>query len=80
MTARGEAETAGKLDLRGLEPPEPMRRALEAVEALEVGGTLEVITDREPKLLQRELERRMHTFASTVSADGCMTVIRRGPA
>ncbi len=66
-----------RLDLRGLEPPEPMRRALEAIEALNPGDTLEIFTDREPMLLQRELGRRKHAFSSKLSADGCLTAIRR---
>lgn len=77
MTERAAAVTAEWLDLRGLDPPEPMRRALEAVEMLGAGGVLEIITDREPMLLQRELERRKHAFVSTVSAHGCTTIIRR---
>ena len=69
--------TAPRLDLRGLEPPEPMRRALEAIEALCPGDTLEIFTDREPMLLQRELGRRRHVFISKLSVDGCLTSIRR---
>ncbi|MBU6444513.1 MAG: DUF2249 domain-containing protein [Alphaproteobacteria bacterium] len=78
MTAGAGTGTAGRLDLRGLEPPEPMRLALDAVERLEKGETVEIVTDREPALLHRELERRGHGFA-TRNVDGdCLTVIRRG--
>lgn len=74
MTAGGNSR---RLDLRGLEPPEPMRRALEAVESLEPDAALEIITDREPLLFQRELGRRRHTYVSEVQGDGCHTVIHR---
>ncbi len=67
-----------RLDLRGLDPPEPMRRALEAVEALVPGTALEIVTDREPMLLHRELGRRHHVYVSDMRTDGCHTVIRRG--
>lgn len=65
------------LDLRGLDPPEPMRRALEAIEALIPGSTLEVVTDRDPLLLHRELERRHYTYVREVRHDGCHTLVGR---
>ncbi len=66
-----------RLDLRGLDPPEPMRRALEAVEALESGEVLHIITDREPLLLYRELDRRGHSHLSESDPEGFRTTIRR---
>jgi uncharacterized protein (DUF2249 family) len=78
MSADAEAGPAQRFDLRGLEPPEPMRLALDAVERLDKGETVEIVTDREPMLLHRELERRGYGFV-TRNADGiCTTVIRRG--
>lgn len=65
-----------RLDLRDLEPPEPMRRALEAVEALGAGEVLEVVTDRAPLLLQRELERRGHRYATDGRGCTITTTIR----
>lgn len=62
MSGLAETLPARRLDLRGLDPPEPMQRALEAVEALAVGEALEIVTDREPMLLHRELERRGHRY------------------
>ena len=56
-------ELVQRLDLRGLDPPEPMRRALEAVEALDPGQTVELLTDREPLLLHRELKFRGHVYS-----------------
>jgi uncharacterized protein (DUF2249 family) len=47
-----------QLDNRGLEPPQPMVRILEALAALGEGDELVALLDREPRLLYRELERR----------------------
>ncbi len=66
-----------RLDLRGLDPPEPMRRALEAVEALAAGAAVELLTDREPLLLHRELGRRRHAYSYETCADGFRTTVRR---
>lgn len=68
-----------RLDLRGLDPPEPMHRALEAVEALVPGETVEFLTDREPLLLHRELGVRRHAFSYEPCAGGFRTTVRRGP-
>ncbi len=68
------------LDVRGLPPPEPMQRALEAVEALAPGQTVQVLTDREPTLLWQELVRRSHTYTSEQNAEGYRTTIRHGAA
>jgi hypothetical protein len=67
-----------RLDLRALEPPEPMRRALEAVESLGPVDVLEILTDREPMLLQRELARRGHRFVTSGSGESFATTIRCG--
>jgi uncharacterized protein (DUF2249 family) len=78
MRRSGEAYPVASLDLRTLDPPEPMRRALEATEALAIGDHVEIITDREPMLLFRELGRRGHAFVGEPIADGFRTTIRRG--
>lgn len=66
-----------RLDLRDMDPPEPMRQALGAVEMLGAGDLLEIITDREPMLLQRELDRRGYRFVTNGSDRGFTTTIRR---
>ncbi|MDE2182917.1 MAG: DUF2249 domain-containing protein [Alphaproteobacteria bacterium] len=66
-----------RLDLRDLEPPEPMRRALEAVEGLGLSDVLEIVTDREPMLLHRELERRGHRYVASCLNGGFTTTVRR---
>lgn len=73
----GAIAATPRLDLRGLNPPEPMRLALEAVELLRPGATLEVVTDREPLLLHRELQQRKHSFVSDARPDGYHTTVHR---
>lgn len=56
------------LDLRGLPPPEPLVRTLEAVEALPEGDELVVLTERRPVhllplLLQRGVEVTVRELA-----------------
>lgn len=51
------AET-GALDLRGLEPPEPMVRILEAIEAAKAGGQVKALLSRRPGHLVDMLTRR----------------------
>lgn len=46
------------LDVRGLEPPEPMVRTLEALAALPPGATLVQVNQRVPRFLLPELEAR----------------------
>ena len=46
------------LDVRGLEPPQPMLRVLEEIEKLPPGTRLEVRHDRRPLLLYPQLEHR----------------------
>ena len=80
--ATKSAETPDQpcLDVRGLAPPEPMQRALEKVEALEAGESVQVLTDREPTLLFQELERRHHSYVSETCPEGYRTTIRHGGA
>jgi uncharacterized protein (DUF2249 family) len=78
MNPLAETPAVQRLDLRGLDPPDPMRRALEAVEALKSGETVQIITDREPLLLDRELDRRGPSHVSESDPQGFRTTIRRG--
>lgn len=68
--SEGFEETVIEVDARGCEPPEPMRRVLQAVEALEPGGTLVAWTDRRPMFLYAQLEQRGYTAESEEAADG----------
>ncbi len=61
----GDPPTEGKeirLDNRGLEPPEPMVRTLEAVGRLGHGDRLVMMSDRKPVHLFHELEARGFAF------------------
>ena len=51
-------EAVRVLDIRGLEPPQPMVRVLEEIEKLPTGTRLEVHHDRRPLLLYPQLEHR----------------------
>ncbi|MFB6466061.1 DUF2249 domain-containing protein [Cytobacillus sp. Hz8] len=44
------------LDNRGLEPPQPMMRTLEALQNLEKNETLTIINDRRPMFLYEQLD------------------------
>jgi uncharacterized protein (DUF2249 family) len=53
-----EALPAVRLDVRGLEPPQPLVRILEQIARLGAGDVLEAILDRRPLLLYPQLEDR----------------------
>ena len=59
-----------EVDARGLEPPGPMLRILEAMDALPAGGVLRARTDRRPLHLIAELERRGVGHEGEEQADG----------
>jgi uncharacterized protein (DUF2249 family) len=68
-----------ELDSRELEPPEPMVRTLEGVEALSPGQTLAALLPREPLFLFKELEARGHVWRGACEPEGhYRIVIRRG--
>jgi uncharacterized protein (DUF2249 family) len=66
-TPRPDPADVHPLDVRGLEPPEPMQRTLEALATLEPGHTLVQINSRVPRFLFPELESR--GFQYTVHED-----------
>ena len=65
------------LDNRGLPPPEPMVRILEAVQPLESGDELHVLMDREPLLLYPELERRGFAWEFSEKDEDFLLIVRR---
>lgn len=68
-----------ELDNRDLDPPEPMVRTLEGIEALSHGQTLAALLPREPVFLFEELEARGHRWRGAVESEGhYRVVIRRG--
>lgn len=52
------AAAHGTLDVRGLEPPQPMMAVLERLETLAAGETLTVVHDRRPTFLYPQLDER----------------------
>jgi uncharacterized protein (DUF2249 family) len=79
---REAASAAGavrELDMRGLEPPEPLIRILEALEALPAGAMLRARTDREPCHLFGEAESRGFHHECSQQPDGSwITTLARG--
>jgi uncharacterized protein (DUF2249 family) len=59
-----------QVDARGLEPPEPLIRILNALESLPAGFRLKAITDRKPCHLFGEAENRGFRHDSTEQPDG----------
>ncbi len=70
--APAPAATAGRqeIDVRGLEPPEPLIRILDALESLPAGITLRARTDREPCHLFGEAEQRGFRHECNEQPDG----------
>jgi len=69
------------LDVRGLEPPQPMVRVLEEIDRLAAGGELEVHHDRRPLFLYPQLDDRGFVHETDEPGPGLVRIrIRRGPA
>jgi uncharacterized protein (DUF2249 family) len=78
-TAPAAPETTLQLDVRGLEPPEPMVRILARLDGLGPGQTLEVLHDRRPLFLYPQLDDRGFRHETDEPAPGLVRiVIRRG--
>jgi uncharacterized protein (DUF2249 family) len=82
-TNGAKASAAGlpiqKLDVRGLEPPEPMVKILEALERLAPGELLEVLHERRPMLLYPQLDDRGFIHETDEVESGVTRIrIRRG--
>lgn len=67
-----------EVDARGLEPPQPMVKILEALAALPAGAELRAFTDRRPMHLYAQLEERGFAAVTGEQPDGTfLTHIRR---
>ncbi len=64
------AETADELDLRGMEPPQPMLQILRRLEAMPTGTTFRARTDCQPVHLFPELVARGAHHVCEVAPDG----------
>jgi len=58
------------VDARGLEPPEPLERALEALCRLKPGQRMLLLLEREPFPLYRILERNGYEHSTRVNDEG----------
>jgi uncharacterized protein (DUF2249 family) len=65
------------LDLRGLFPPEPMERVLDALAALRAGQRLRMWIEREPHPLFRILENNGYAYRCTEPEPGLYQVVIR---
>lgn len=78
----GPAPAEGRariIDVRGLEPPQPMVRILEELERLEPGRQIEVLHERRPMFLYPQLDERGFTHETDEPRPGLVRiVIRRG--
>ncbi len=64
------------VDARGLEPPQPMMKILEALAGLGPGGELLALTDRPPRFLYAKLDDRGYRYSTEETKDGwCETRI-----
>ena len=71
-------ETTVALDVRGLEPPQPLVAILEALAGLPEGAAMRAQTDRRPLHLYPLLEQRGFTGQTEEQHDGSfITIIRR---
>ena len=76
--APAKIESTDELDLRGMEPPQPMLEILNKLEALPVGATFRARTDRQPIHLFPELiARGAHHVCESVSDGSWITTISR---
>ncbi|MDR6881312.1 DUF2249 domain-containing protein [Bacillus sp. 3255] len=63
-----------ELDNRGLEPPQPMMRTLQALEDSKVGSQVRIHNDRLPMFLIEELQRLGYPYQVEHQADGSARV------
>ena len=78
LVATGAPADERVLDVRGLEPPEPMVRTLAALEALPAGEALVQVNERVPQFLLPVLTERGFDYEIDASAaDRVVVRIRR---
>jgi uncharacterized protein (DUF2249 family) len=70
-------EATIRLDVRGLEPPEPMVRILAQLETLGPGQALEVLHDRRPVFLYPQLDDRGFLHETDEPAAGLVRIVIR---
>jgi len=63
------------LDVRGLEPPEPMERVLSALGVLDAERRLLMIIDRQPRPLYRILRNNGYDYSETFRPEGIFEIL-----
>lgn len=61
--------TVHHLDVRGLEPPEPLEQVLDALETLPAGDRLCMLIEREPRPLYRILANNGYVYSTSTLPD-----------
>lgn len=79
MDALTHAAPPECLDLRHLPAPEPMSRALEAVDALAPGQSIALLTPLMPMPLLHALDLRGFECSAKLLRDGCARVVVTRP-
>lgn len=79
--AHDAAGDRATIDVRGLEPPQPLTRVLERLEALAAGEQLEVLHERHPMFLYPLLEERGFSHQTDEPEPGVVRLViqRRAP-
>lgn len=65
------------LDVRGLEPPEPLERVLDALGALANDHALLMLIDREPRPLYGILDNNGYRYQASLSHSGHYEILIR---
>ena len=65
------------IDARGLEPPEPMEKVLQALAQLRPGQTIQLLLHREPFPLYPILAERGYRHETRMAADGSYAILIR---
>ena len=78
--AAGWPKPSTYIDNRGLLPPEPMVRILDALEHIGAGEVLEALNEREPVFLYPELQARGAAIHTEKTSEGVKVLIRRAGA
>ena len=69
------AASVRELDVRDLEPPEPLQQALAALATLKPGERLRMLHHREPFPLYAILRERGYTHRTTQLSDDCYEIL-----
>ncbi len=64
-----------RIDVRGLEPPEPMEHVLDALLVLPAGDHLQVLLDREPRPLYRILDTNGYKYSTSQHAGAHVEIL-----